>query len=48
MQAETTHEDDAIDQAVLGGIESMLEVLEGNCPVPLAVRSPDKAAPPEC
>lgn len=47
MQGESPHEDGDIDQAVLAGTLQMLDVLEGNCAVPLNVRPPGLASPPE-
>lgn len=48
LQSETPLGDAAADHAALEGIEQVLVALEGNCPVPLNIRPPGKAAPSEC
>lgn len=47
LQADDSLEEHGTDQHARDGIEQVLEVLEGNCPVPLNIRPPGKALPPE-
>lgn len=47
MQSGVSLEESDTDQEMHGGIEALLEILESNCSVPLNVRPPDVALPPE-
>lgn len=47
MQGDVSLEDDSTSQHAAAGIEQVLEVLEGNCSVPLNIRPPGTALPPE-
>lgn len=47
LQSEQTPGTSEIDAALTGGIEQVLEVLEGNCSARLNIRPPGVAAEPE-
>lgn len=47
MQADVPLEESGVDQETSAGMEAVLDVLEGNCSVPLNIRPPGKASPPE-